>query len=574
MRHIVRALAVVGFFVVVFPLGVCRAGDQDARLEYAGRKQNPGQSDFDFAKSCIVQKSNSLPVDDPRWEREQDRINAQYKMDLYRVFEFIAGKRGDRLQEYDLKIDYQEEVQDHWKRYVEEMTVLWDRYKNSKSLVEMAFAAEYQRATDKGKIQLQAAMREMAELKAGRRKKENNRIETNIPPGEAPVHQDKPAAPKKAAPPELPNSKPALGGVPAPAGTRDTNESPTKEEVKIARFVALLKDENAVVRKRAAIALGQIGPEAEKAVLALEKALSDNDAQVRDAVATALERIDQPKTLQSLTGIVNDKNQDPEKRSSACEELAKRFPKEEAARTTLEEAVADAHPKVRAAAAAALETIDEVLRGTNTEGKKTASALNLKQIGLAMRIYHIMNRFFPPAAVYSQTFPGGEAKRLLSWRVAILPYVSEGELYKQFKLDEPWDSEHNKRLLAKMPKVYAPPGMETKEPYTTFYQVFVGRDTVFGDLPWSTTRLDDLEDTSNTLLVVEAFEPVPWTKPEELAYDGAKPLPKLGGLFKDGFNAAGVDGSIRFLKTGTYEPLLRRMIIRKFKPSSETKPEG
>src|SRR5262249_30142494 len=80
---------------------------------------------------------------------------------------------------------------------------------------------------------------------------------------------------------------------------------------------------------------------------------------------------------------------------------------------------------------------------------RTRSANNLKQIGLAMHNYHDVNGAFPPAAVCDKT-----GKPMLSWRVLILPYIEQDALYKEFKLDEPWDSEHNKKLLAKMPKVY------------------------------------------------------------------------------------------------------------------------
>src|SRR5262249_51556565 len=77
---------------------------------------------------------------------------------------------------------------------------------------------------------------------------------------------------------------------------------------------------------------------------------------------------------------------------------------------------------------------------------------NLKEMALAMHNYHDVNGKFPPAAICDK-----QGKPLLSWRVAILPYVEQDNLYKQFKLDEPWDSEHNKKLIAQMPKVYALP---------------------------------------------------------------------------------------------------------------------
>src|SRR5438445_25177 len=66
-------------------------------------------------------------------------------------------------------------------------------------------------------------------------------------------------------------------------------------------------------------------------------------------------------------------------------------------------------------------------------------------------------------------------KPLLSWRVMLLPYLEQAPLYHQFRFNEPWDSEHNKKLLQHMPAVYAAPGIKTKEPGMTYYQGFVGK---------------------------------------------------------------------------------------------------
>jgi hypothetical protein len=157
---------------------------------------------------------------------------------------------------------------------------------------------------------------------------------------------------------------------------------------------------------------------------------------------------------------------------------------------------------------------------------------------------------------------GGSGKALLSWRVTILPYLGEQELYRRFKLDEPWDGPHNKKLLARMPKVYAPPGATTAPPYTTYYQVFVGPHAVFEKhqvMPFPGAITDG---TSNTLLVVEAGSPVPWTKPEDLHFAPDEPLPELGGLFPDVFNAAFADGSVSALRKDADPDILRAAITR------------
>ena len=63
----------------------------------------------------------------------------------------------------------------------------------------------------------------------------------------------------------------------------------------------------------------------------------------------------------------------------------------------------------------------------------------------------------------------------MSWRVAILPYIDQHGLYKQFHLDEPWDSEHNKPLMAKMPAVYRSPMSKLAQKDRTNYVVAGGR---------------------------------------------------------------------------------------------------
>ena len=144
---------------------------------------------------------------------------------------------------------------------------------------------------------------------------------------------------------------------------------------------------------------------------------------------------------------------------------------------------------------------------------------------------------------------GEDGTPLHSWRVLLLPYIEQDELYKQFKLGEPWDSPHNIRLLERMPRQYAPPWREYEyPPHHTVCHVFVGKGTPFER---DGLRSADFPDgASNTFLVVEAGDPVPWTKPDELVYDPNKPLPRLGGHFRQGTNAALADGSVVPLHIG------------------------
>jgi hypothetical protein len=149
--------------------------------------------------------------------------------------------------------------------------------------------------------------------------------------------------------------------------------------------------------------------------------------------------------------------------------------------------------------------------------------------------------------------PGG-----LSWRVALLPYLGEEALYKEFHLDEPWDSPHNFTLLPRMPDVYRPP-RNYRTPYATYYQVITGNAGAFRDNRAPRLPKDfNPRGTSNTILIVEAAEAVPWTKPADLVYDDGGPLPKFGGVHRHRFFAALADRSVIVIWWSNYrEDVLR-----------------
>jgi hypothetical protein len=182
---------------------------------------------------------------------------------------------------------------------------------------------------------------------------------------------------------------------------------------------------------------------------------------------------------------------------------------------------------------------------------RVKSQNNLRQLGLGMHNYNTTYQKLPPA-----NFRGG-----LSWRVAILPFIEQQALYNQFHLEEPWDSPHNKTLLDKMPKVFAPPADIKVEPNHTFYQVFVGPQAPFNGRLESRIPASFPDGLSNTLLIVEAGKAVPWTKPEDIPYDATKPLPQLGGIFPGGFNATLGDGTVAWFDRNKLSDLTLRAAI-------------
>ena len=205
------------------------------------------------------------------------------------------------------------------------------------------------------------------------------------------------------------------------------------------------------------------------------------------------------------------------------------------------------------------------------------STNNLKQLAIAFHNYHGDYDKLPPHAIYSNPAQK-DGKPLLSWRVLILPYIEHDNLYKQFKLDEPWDSEHNKKLIPLMPKIFMVPGTKPP-PGHTYYQVIVtpkdykGKyETAFAafsgpDARRTLGQMTVRDGTSNTLMIVETSQAVPWTKPAdvELPPDD-KPLPVFGARpDAKSFPAAWGDGSVRHIfKTlpnrKLHERLLRQII--------------
>ena len=183
----------------------------------------------------------------------------------------------------------------------------------------------------------------------------------------------------------------------------------------------------------------------------------------------------------------------------------------------------------------------------------------MSQIALACHNYEAVHGKLPPAAVC-----GPDGKPLLSWRVLLLPFIEEQELYSQFRLDEPWDSAHNLLLLDRMPAIFAPPRIKSSlvPPNHTICHVFAGPGTPF-DASKDVSLKDGFPDgTSNTLLLVEAGKPVPWTKPAALRFDPTGPLPPLRGLFRNGFRACAADGSRVFVRYDVGEAVLRAAITR------------
>jgi hypothetical protein len=149
---------------------------------------------------------------------------------------------------------------------------------------------------------------------------------------------------------------------------------------------------------------------------------------------------------------------------------------------------------------------------------------NLQRISVALHNYHTKYGSFPPAYIADET---GRPKH--SWRVLILPFLEQEDLYHIYSFDEPWDGPTNKLLFNKEPCEYICPadeyaGRHRNQPTgRTGYVAIVGPKA-----PWkgkeSAKYADFYHDgTSNTILVIEvANSDIQWSEPRDFEWDNIR----------------------------------------------------
>lgn len=181
---------------------------------------------------------------------------------------------------------------------------------------------------------------------------------------------------------------------------------------------------------------------------------------------------------------------------------------------------------------------------------------NLKQVGLGLHNYHDTYGTFPPAYVV-----GRDGEPLYSWRVLILPFMEENELYEEFHLDEPWTSEHNRSLLEKIPKVY-------KSPYLPYEEQSSGMTPVRGIVDqhkWRTVlrpqngiALDEIPDGADKtgIAIGDPAHLIEWTKPEDIDPLAVLVLSDLDQTKLNGIFVLNADGYVQFFDQRNWRELV------------------
>ena len=186
-----------------------------------------------------------------------------------------------------------------------------------------------------------------------------------------------------------------------------------------------------------------------------------------------------------------------------------------------------------------------------TATQVSACGSNLTRIGQALQLYHQTFGSYPPAITTDAA-----GKPMHSWRVLILPYCGESNLYQQYVFTEPWDSPRNLAVARRIPEIFAcPADPDAKSQRETSYMVVYGPGTAFPGHNKSTSMQDLTDGLMSTALVFESSaKAVSWTKPEDLdatrisflVNDGSKY--GLGSGHEGGMHVLTADGKQHFIK--------------------------
>jgi Protein of unknown function (DUF1559) len=196
--------------------------------------------------------------------------------------------------------------------------------------------------------------------------------------------------------------------------------------------------------------------------------------------------------------------------------------------------------------------------------ERTASKRNLEKIADALNAYAADHGAYPPPMTQD-----GNNQPLHSWRVLILPYLGEDDLYNQIDLKKPWHDQQNMQIAYTVPSVFQHPNSGSNGIFNqSAYYVITGQGTLFPNT--GALGLDGIvDDPAQTILVIEGTPLVPsgcWTEPVDL--DFAKMQGNLanrngfepGGLVAGGVMMATADGRGHFLPDTTDPAIVRALV--------------
>ena len=198
--------------------------------------------------------------------------------------------------------------------------------------------------------------------------------------------------------------------------------------------------------------------------------------------------------------------------------------------------------------------VDDARREEWAAQKQTNETMNsMRWILLSMLNYESTTRGLPA--------PDNKG---LSWRVHLLPYLESQDLYAKFHLDEPWDSPHNRPLVAQIPAALRPENDALAAQGKTKFVLPRGAGTLFQDADKKVQLRTVRDGLSNTIALLEVDDEhaVIWTKPEDFEPSPADVQPDLQSHAPGGFLVGMGDGSVRTLSASIEPAAMTALLSR------------
>jgi prepilin-type processing-associated H-X9-DG protein len=207
-----------------------------------------------------------------------------------------------------------------------------------------------------------------------------------------------------------------------------------------------------------------------------------------------------------------------------------------------------------------------ILGDSPEPARRSQCVSNAREVGLAMLAYDKKEGHLPPAYVTDAA-----GRPVNSWRVLILPYLDQSELFKRYDLSKPWNNQKNTNLTRFfcIPTYICPSaGNDTNErdrPHETNLVMIVGSGTVSNGP--NSVRLKDIHDGCvSTILAAETKDSgIRWPEPRDLETSemsyrvNDRDAPSIRSAHKGGANVVFCDGSARFLSEETDPEVVRAL---------------
>lgn len=184
-----------------------------------------------------------------------------------------------------------------------------------------------------------------------------------------------------------------------------------------------------------------------------------------------------------------------------------------------------------------LDRLGEIISEARKNAKRAYALSNAQQIALGARSFEA-DKERPLANLKDES-----GKEILSWRIAILPYMDQRDLFDEFAR-APWDSDRNEWVLDSMSFTYQTEGSDERK--TTTWKMLP-------EAPGGVWFIDAGKGTAE-----------PWSKPDVFSLDPANPKAALGDEPEGGYLVAYKDGRAARL---TLEQLKSALAGEKVEPA-------